>query len=129
MKENKAIVRIEKIGGSEEQAQWAMEIYKQCGTIDAVYTVEAESGFRHDVVSAANSNGTRDYYLFQFNSQWHWPFISSVEGKDPYKQIEYGCNLWRGYVEKGIPLGSRWYAYNVIHKRPGVKDRFIIHYE
>lgn len=107
-----------------------MAIYKSCGyDLEAVYTVEAESGFRHDVVSVKNSNGSRDYYLFQFNSTYHWPFISSEESKDPYKQIEYGCNLWNGYKEKGIPLGTRWYAYNVIHKRPGVKDRFIITYE
>lgn len=107
-----------------------MAIYKQCGyDINAVFMVEAESGFRKDIVSKANKNGTRDYGLFQYNSQYHKPFINSPEFKDAYKQITYGCKLYKGYKAQGIPLGKRWFAYNVIHKRPGVKDRFTIVYE
>ena len=82
-----------------------------------------ESGFIADRVSGYNTDGSVDHGIAQLNSYYHWDFISSPEFKDPYKQIEYACKLWKSYEEKGIPIGKRWYAYPKRHK---AKDNFII---
>lgn len=131
-KKEKKIVSIRKNGGSDEQAQWAMEIYKQCGDIMAVYTVEAESGFRHDIVSKPNRNGSRDYYLFQFNSTYHGDWIKTPEAKNPERQIERGCGIWHDAVRRK-KLRTTWYGYNNIVSNPkamqNVKSRFTVTYE
>lgn len=123
----KPIISIKKKGASEEQNRWVMEVYRQCGSLDAVYTVEAESGFRHDVVSKQNKNGSRDYYLFQFNSQYHKDFISSPESKNPYTQIQRGCEMWQKAKKQGR-LATTWYGHAVRNSH-GVTKNFIISYQ
>lgn len=127
------ITGISKIGGSSEQAEWALRIYQECGNdLMAVFTAEAESGFIADRVSPKNKNGSRDKGIFQLNTSYHTPFISSPAFKDPYQQITYGCSLWKQYKKKGI-LQNRWYGYrNIVNDKIAlqhVSSRFLISYK
>lgn len=112
-----------KKGASDEQNQWIRYAYDRCGA-DCVLTWEAESGWRKDITSKANSNGTRDHGLCQLNSQYHKKFIQSEAFKDPYKQLDYCIGVWNDAVKKKR-LKTTFYAYNVINKRPGVRDRIV----
>ena len=123
--DDRPVTWVEKIGGGEEQQAVINYAYARCGE-ECVLTWEGESGWRKDIVSKANSNGTRDHGYCQLNSQYHKPFINSEEFKDPYKQIDYCISVWNDAVKKGR-LKTTFYAYNIINKRPGVRDRIIFH--
>jgi hypothetical protein len=114
---------ITKIGASEEQNQWINYAYNRCG-IDCVKTWEGESGWRLNIVSKPNTNGTKDYSLCQLNSQYHWDFINSEAIKDPYKVLDYCIAVWNDAKKKGR-LKTTFYAYNV-RNTPGINKRFSI---
>lgn len=122
---------IHKVGGSDEQARWAMQIYRECGNdLDAVLMVEGESGFVLNAYNK-NKNGTTDTGLFQLNNQFNGKFIRSKDFKDPYKQITYGCDKWRSVKHKPASK-SPWYAYRNIASNPkarvDITNRFDITY-
>lgn len=100
-----------KHGASDEQNAWIMYAFVRCG-LDCVKTWEAESGWRKDIVSKANRNGSRDYGLCQVNSQYHSKFIKSPDFQDPYKQLDYCIGIWNDAMKKGR-IKTTFYGYNV----------------
>ena len=110
-KTEKKVKRVYKVGASDEQNAWIMYAYERCG-IDCVRTFEAESGWRIDVVSKANRNGTRDHGACQLNSQYHKKFINSPDFQDPYKQLDYCIGVWNDAIKKGR-MKTTFYGYNV----------------
>lgn len=125
--DTKEIVRVEKVGGGSEQQEWVNYAYQRCGG-ECVLTFEAESGWRKDIVSQPNGNGTRDYGFCQLNSQYHSSFIKSEAFKDPYAQLDYCIGVWWDAKNKKR-LKTTFYGFNVINKKPGVQDRILFHKE
>lgn len=111
-----------KKGASEEQQQWIAYAFARCG-LECVLTFEAESGWVLTAKNTKNKNGTFDQGLCQMNSQYHIAFIRSSAMQDPYKQLDRCIGIWKDAVKKGR-LKTTFYAYNVINKKPGVRDRF-----
>ena len=59
-----------KIGASNEQNEMIAYAWKISKSKDFIYMIESESGWVVDAVNR-NSNGSKDYGLCQFNSQFH----------------------------------------------------------
>lgn len=95
--------------------------FERCGE-ECVLTFEGESGWRYDAKNR-NRNGTFDIGYCQLNSQYHIKFIRSHHFKDKYQVLDYCINVWHDAVKKKR-LRTTFYAYNIINKRPGVRDRF-----
>lgn len=134
--ENKSgpkLISITKNGASKEQNEWIMQIYHECGNdLDAVLTVEAESGFiLMRKGNKQNNDGSWDWGLFQLNSHYNKAFINSPEFKNSKDQISYGCMLWKGSKKKSAKF-SPWYAYRNIaassEAREDIMKRFTITY-
>ena len=79
-----------------------------------ILTLERESGFYPDAISQSNADGSRDYYICQLNSRYHWEFIKT---KPNWKQQLHYCA--EVYSRSG---GKSFYGYFV---RNTVKNRFI----
>lgn len=111
-----------KKGASKEQNDWIAYAFERCG-LECVLTWEAESGWRYEAKNTSNKNGTYDISLCQLNSQYHGKFIRSQDFKNPYNVLNYCIDVWKKAKDSGR-LCTTFYAYNVINKRPGVRDRF-----
>lgn len=106
----KRIKSIKKVGASDEQNYWIWQTMLQCGSIDAVYMVEAESGWVLDRIGF-----TGDRSLFQWSPNpkhnkrsfinhpdfWTWEF-----------QVREGCNAFRTAANKNTitlnPKNGEW---------------------
>lgn len=96
--------------------------FERCGE-ECVLTFEAESAWRYDAKNTKNRNGTYDISYCQLNSQYHKKFIHSQEFKNKQNVLNYCIDVYNR-AREGRRLRTTFYAYNVIHKEPGVKDRF-----
>ncbi len=79
--------------------------------LDMIGTWQHESDWQAQVISHANSNGTRDYGLCQLNSRYHLSFINSEEYKDPYKQLDYCISIYYDARKRNKPIGKVWYGW------------------
>ena len=79
-----------------------------------ILTLERESGFYPEAKSPINYDGSRDYFLCQLNSRYHWNFIKT--NPNWKQQLLYCAEV---YSRSG---GKAFYGYFV---RNTVKDRFI----
>ena len=130
--ENKRILKgMRKVGASDLQQELIAYAFARCG-LECVLTWEGEGGWVVDKKGyKANSNGTRDYGLCQMNSQFHSDFIFknkrngefSKEFLNPYIQLDRCIGIWNDAKKHGT-LRTKFYAYNVINVRPGVRDEF-----
>lgn len=127
-----------KNGASKEQNEWIKYTFARCG-IECVLTFEAESGWILDRKgNTMNKDGTRDFGACQMNSRYHahWIFKNGKnekEGfsdhfKNPYQQLDRCIGIWND-AKKRRRLKTTFYAYNVINKKPGVRDRFTYIYQ
>lgn len=83
----KKIVSIKKKDASDEQNYWIAETLKQCGSLDAVLMVEAESGWVLDSVGE-----TGDRSLFQWSPIWQEPSFMRHPDFWTWKfQVREGC--------------------------------------
>jgi len=98
----RGIAGIRKIGGSDEQARWAMQIYRECGNdFDAVLMVEGESGFVLTKRSnKPNNNGTFDWGLFQFTERYRSHFLFDGYGYPDNSDTAIN-KAWRKFVRNG----------------------------
>lgn len=86
----KKIKSIKKVGASDEQNYWIWQTFLRCGSIDAVFMVEAESGWVLDNINERTS----DYSLFQWNYKYHWDKIGKKDFWTYRWQVENGCKLF-----------------------------------
>ena len=116
-------MKIIKTWSDYEQLKLINYAYEISNNVDFIYTIEAESSkWSVDIVSVANSNGTKDYWICMLNSQYHSKFINSEDFKDWYKQLDYCWGVYQDWIKKSR-LETTFYGYNA---RSKVKDRFII---
>lgn len=85
----KKIKSIKKVGASDEQNKWIWEVYKRCGSIDAVFMVEAESGWVLDKVGY-----TGDLSLFQWSPEHQKKIIRNKNFWTWEYQVQEGCRLF-----------------------------------
>ncbi len=100
-------VRVEKLGGGDEQQELVNYAYERCGK-DCVLTFQAESGWRKDIVSRPNSNGTRDTGLCQMNEQYHSEYVYGVDYKTLKAQRQSVKDF--AYI-KGVTKNGKTYTF------------------
>lgn len=99
----KKIKSIRKIGASEEQNYWIRETLIQCGSIDAIFLIEAESGWRVDVIA---KNG--DAGLWQWSPIWN-PIHAKKKNLNWEYQVKIGCAKFRALADVNeVRYSKRW---------------------
>ncbi|GBP19707.1 Lysozyme [Eumeta japonica] len=84
-----------------------------------VCLVEAESGRRTDVVGGPNSNGSRDYGLFQINDRY-WCSTGSSPGKDCNVRCQ---DLLTDNISKASTCAKKIYARHGFNAWYGWKNK------
>jgi hypothetical protein len=128
----KKIVSIKKHGASEEQNAAMARVARECGSLDAVFLIEAESGWRLDVTGVSGDKG-----LWQWAPKWNAPIIRDSAFKTWDYQIKVGCAKFRSLADVNeVRYSSRWkdwrtkegaYWHGMANAyNPGVLKRFEI---
>jgi len=89
----KKIISIKKHGASEEQNQAINRVLRECGSLDAVLLIEAESGWRLDIVGF-----TGDIGLWQWSPRWNGKH-GRKENRNWDYQIRVGCEKFRALAD------------------------------
>lgn len=99
----KKIVSIKKRGASDEQNKAIERVLRECGSLDAVLTIEAESGW---IVDRVAKNG--DAGLWQWSPIWNYEH-SKPENRNWDYQIKVGCEKFRALADVNeVRYSSRW---------------------
>lgn len=99
----KKIKSIRKIGASEEQNYWIQAALIQCGSLDAVLTIEAESGW---IVDNIADNG--DAGLWQWSPIWNAKHGKKKNLNWSY-QVKEGCKKFRELADINEVRYSKWW--------------------
>jgi len=128
----KKIVSITKNGASDEQNKAIARVVRECGSLDAVFLIEAESGWRLDVTGFSGDKG-----LWQWAPKWNMPIIRDAAFNTWDYQIRVGCAKFRSLADVNeVRYSSRWkdwrtkegaYWHGMANAySPGVLSRFTV---
>lgn len=127
----KKIVSITKNGASDEQNKAIARVVRECGSIDAIFMIEAESGWIVDIIA---KNG--DAGLWQWSPIWNALHAKHTNLNWEY-QIKTGCKKFRALADVNevrysklwgdwrTKEGAYWHGMANAYS-PGVLKRFTI---
>lgn len=100
----KKIKSIRKIGASEEQNYWIQAALIQCGSLDAIFLIEAESGWRVDVTGFTGDKG-----LWQWSPIWNNKVIRNKDFSKWSYQVKTGCEKFRSLADVNeVRYSRKW---------------------
>jgi len=99
----KKIVSIKKHGASDAQNAAIARVVRECGSIDAVFLIEAESGWRLDIIGFSGDIG-----LWQWAPRWNAKH-GRKENRTWDYQIKVGCEKFRALADVNeVRYNKRW---------------------